>query len=76
MDKFTEEDKKFINLLNPKWKWVARDWNNDLYLYETKPTKSEKVWVTNSIDEFCRLMFDNYLKNVCSFDCDNLFFVT
>ena len=73
MDKFTEEDKKFISLLNPEWKWVARDWNNDLYLYKTKPTKSEKVWVTNSIDEFCRLMFDSYFKNVYSLDCDNLF---
>ena len=72
MDKFTEEDKKFISLLNPESKWVARDWNNDLYLYKTKPTKSEKVWVTNSIDD-CRLMFDSYFKNVYSLDCDNLF---
>lgn len=73
MDKFTEEDKKFISLLKPEWKWVARDWNNDLYLYKTKPTKNEKAWVTNSIDGFCRLMFDGYLKNVYSLDWDNLF---
>lgn len=73
MDKFTEEDKKFISLLKPEWKWVARDWNNDLYLYKTKPTKSEKAWATNSIDNFYRLMFDSYLKNVYSLDWDNLF---
>lgn len=70
MDKFTEEDKKFISLLKPEWKWVARDWNNDLYLYKTKPTKSEKVWVANSIDEFYHLTFDSY---VYSLDWDNLF---
>ena len=73
MDKFTEEDKKFISLLKPEWKWVARDWNNNLYLYKTKPTKGGKVWITNSVDGFYRLMFGSYFKDVYSLDLDNLF---
>lgn len=72
MDKFTEEDKKFISLLKPEWKWVARDWNGDLYLYKTKPIKSEKAWIVNSIDEFCRLMLDSCFKKLfCNIDWED-----
>ena len=46
---FTEEEKMVLMNINSKYKYIARDCNNKLYIYEYKPEKFEICW---SISDF------------------------
>lgn len=43
----TSREKNFLDLLLPKWKYIARDNNNELYIYNEKPTRSDCDWYLN-----------------------------
>ena len=46
----SKRDRAFLNYLRENKKYIARDKNNDLFIYETKPRKAEKCWgMTDSL---------------------------
>ena len=50
----TSREKNFLDLLLPKWKYIARDNNNELYIYNEKPTRRDCDWYLND-GIFCRI---------------------
>lgn len=36
----TDDEKAILKNINKKWKWIARDRSDSLYVYNTKPIKS------------------------------------
>lgn len=50
----SDEEKIILKNLPLKYKWIARDKNGDLNLYETKPTKSVGAgyWATDNYQDF------------------------
>ena len=49
----TSREKNFLDLLLPKWKYIARDSNNELYIYNEKPERRDCDWYSN--DGICRI---------------------
>ena len=43
----TSRKKNFLDLLLPKWKYIARDSNNELYIYNEKPERRDCDWYSN-----------------------------
>ena len=43
----TSREKNFLDLLLPKWKYIARDSNNELYIYNEKPERRDCDWYSN-----------------------------
>ena len=43
----TSRENNFLNLLLPKWKYIARDSNNELYIYNEKPERRDCDWYSN-----------------------------
>lgn len=50
----TSRENNFLDLLLPKWKYIARDNNNELYIYNEKPTRRDCDWCLND-GIFCRI---------------------
>ena len=49
---WSEKELMLFKLL-PDWaKWIAKDQDADICIYESKPTKSNKIFTTNSKDEY------------------------
>ena len=42
--KFTEDEKAILRNLPEVYKWIARDSDGDLYVYESKPSKEGEFW--------------------------------
>lgn len=68
--KITQSEKNILKNIDPKFKYIARDSNGDLNLYETKPIKSvtKGYWDNDTyyqINIFGKL-FD-FIKWECSF---------
>ena len=59
---FTDEEKLALKSTNKKFKYIARDEDGDLYLYETEPFKDENVFDTNDGD--CRFVCDKCFSNI------------
>ena len=51
--RFTEDEKVILRNLDKKFKWIARDNDNYLYIYQSKPEKSSSCdeWHTVDIEE-------------------------
>ena len=65
---FTDEEKLALKSTNKKFKYIARDEDGDLYIYETEPFKDENVFDVND-DSNYRFMCDkcfsnNFFRNV------------
>lgn len=43
----SKRDKAFLDCIREEYKFVARDENGKLFVYETQPIKSETHWVLN-----------------------------
>lgn len=43
----SKRDKAFLDCIREEYKFVARDENGKLFVYETQPRKSETHWVLN-----------------------------
>lgn len=59
----SEIEKIILENINSKYKWIARDKNGDLNLYETKPQKSVRTgyWASDNykpIDIFPKLFLN------------------
>ena len=64
---FTDEEKLALKSTNKKFKYIARDEDGVLYLYETEPFKNEYVFDPNDGDYrfVCDKCFSNMLfRNV------------
>lgn len=46
----TSKEKAFLDLLLPKWKYIERDKNNELYVYQFKSTCNDgsRGWILNN----------------------------
>ena len=61
----SKKDRSFLEYLREDNKYIARDKNDNLFVYETKPRKSEKCWsMTDS------LVCESYLYLNRHFDVD------
>lgn len=40
----TEDERVILRNLDKNWKWIARDEDNELYIFETKPCKESYFW--------------------------------
>lgn len=54
----SERGRTFLEYLNGKFKYIARDKTGYLYAYSEKPDKRDIFWSRNSGEYFC---FDNYI---------------
>ena len=64
---FTDEEKLALKSTNEKFKYIARDEDGVLYLYETEPFKNECIFDSNNGDYrfVCDKCFSNMLfRNV------------
>lgn len=65
---FTEEEKIILKNINEKFKYIARDSDGTLWLFEFAPKKSKSVYF-NSMGAFYYLtMYEHLFKSV-TFDC-------
>ena len=44
----TSREKKFLDVLLPKWKYIARDSNNSLFIYPIKPIRFGTCWMVKN----------------------------
>lgn len=58
---FTDEEKLALKSTNKRFKYIARDEDGDLYLYETEPFKDECVFDSN---DGCRFVCDKCFSNM------------
>ena len=61
MEIFTDTEKCILEKTDKSYKWIARDENGCLYIYNTKPYKDEEYG-------FFSAKFNNYLFNRCVSD--------
>ena len=53
----TSKEKAFLDLLSPKWKYIARDADEKLYVFDLLPSKQRKSWCIEnvSICNYCNI---------------------
>lgn len=49
----SKRDRAFLDFLMGKYKYIARDKTNYLYVYSAKPDKCDVFWLRNNCDCFC-----------------------
>lgn len=54
------KEKKFLDALLPKWNYIARDSNTNLYIYPIKPTRLGKRWMLKNDYYFYKIAKDVY----------------
>lgn len=55
----TSKEKNFLDVILPKWKYIARDRNNSLFIYPIKPIRLDGHWMIKN-DYFYRITEDVY----------------
>lgn len=58
MKTFTEVEKTIARNIDWEYKWIARDWDGNLCIYEGKPRKEEDSWY---FDGYNRFSYFNHL---------------
>ena len=49
----SEAERIILESIDKEYKWIARDYEGELYIYNAKPTKTDWDWVTTkSVNEF------------------------
>ena len=56
----TSREKKFLDVLLPKLKYIARDSNNSLYVYPIKPIRFGAHWMVKNDYYFYKIAKDMY----------------
>ena len=57
----SETERIILENIDKNYKWIARDENNYLYVYENKPTREESRWKNNGIDLYEDIFVFNHL---------------
>ncbi len=67
--KLTKNEKLFLSLLQEKWKYIARDMDDSLLLYASKPIKHIDIWGVYDSDgtNIDTLSIDTLLLDDCEF---------
>ena len=56
---FTDDEKVILRYLPEEYKWIARDENGNLYIYQDRPDKGGECWHSNEVIDlltcFCHL---------------------
>ena len=70
----TDLERLILSNLDKKFKYIARDENGILFVYETLPEKVDSSWIN---DDFTRLPFDKLFKfvtwdNLCPYVIEDL----
>lgn len=45
----TNNERKFLEIIDPKWKYIARDANKNLYVFDSLPSKKRNSWYIESV---------------------------
>ena len=68
MEIFTDTEKCILEVTNKSYKWIARDEDGELYIYEEKPSRNEVEGLfgteVGKVDTFNRCFSDVLFKNV------------
>ena len=62
--KLTKNEKLFLSLLKEKWKYMARDQNGNLFIYDAQPIKDIDVWNSKKCNY---VWIDDRLLDSCKF---------
>lgn len=60
--KLTEDEKVILRNIDKKYKYIARDESQKLYLYKTKPIKSETIWRVCDEDYYDFKLFEHLFQ--------------
>lgn len=53
MKNFTNDEKAIARNIDKEYKWIARDWDGNLCIYEGKPKKEGSRWISNDYEYLC-----------------------
>ena len=56
----TSREKNFLDVLLPKWKYIARDSNNSLCIYPIKPIRFGTCWMVKNDYNYYYVLRDMY----------------
>lgn len=56
----TSRENKFLDVLLPKWKYIARDSNNSLFIYPIKPIRFGTCWMVKNDYNVYKIAKDVY----------------
>lgn len=56
----TSREKKFLDVLLPKWKYIARDSNNSLCIYQSRPIRFGTCWMVKNDYNYYYVLRDMY----------------
>lgn len=51
--KLTETERTILENIDKNYKWIARDKNGSLGVYENKPKKNDSIWFSDIFGDFC-----------------------
>lgn len=57
----TEDERVILRNLDKKWKWIARDENGDVYVYNDEPRRGRGLWCG---DYGSLITFNHIFKNI------------
>lgn len=60
--KLSEAERNILTYLPKRYKYIARDSDNELYVYEEKPEKAGKSWDSNNFDETDMEIFNHLFQ--------------
>lgn len=65
LKQFTNEELTILKSIDTKYKWIARDEDNSIYVFECKPTKSVEDWNDIYVPKLVKEMpFENIFKSI------------
>lgn len=67
MKTFTEAEKTIARNIDWEYKWMARDWDGNLCIYEEKPKKRNDRWIS---DDYDYIFYFNYLFSAIKWEDD------
>lgn len=65
---FTENEKKLLSLVDEKYRWIVRDSDNIINLYENKPVKADVYWFLNTYGAVKCISYESVFTDI-TFDC-------
>ena len=71
---FSATELSVLKNINPKWKWLEKDFDGDMTLYSCKPRKNNNNWfVSNWYEEECFGGFEHLFECISSDDREPLY---
>lgn len=61
MIKLSDEEKVILKNTDKRFKWIARDKDGNLFIYDNKPIKRESSWISEIIFNWFGMWIFNHL---------------